>query len=92
MATRPNTDFDNYHDKHLSICDKDAKHDNINKTNDIYLTGPQVRVRIGKLFSLFLIQNILDGSFEYPKHMFKLMSKKIIKKKNTLIKFPYLDL
>ena len=45
-------------------------------------------VRIGKLFSLFLIQNICcgyskepsecDGSFGDPKHMFKSMGKKII--------------
>ena len=51
--------------------------------------GLQIRVRIEKLFSLFLIQNICcgyskepsqwDGSFEHPKHMFKLMGKKIIK-------------
>ena len=51
-------------------------------------TGLQIRVRIGKLFSLFLIQKICcgyskepsqwDGSFEHPKHMFKLMGKKII--------------
>ena len=50
--------------------------------------GLQIRVCIGKLFSLFLIQNICcgyskessqgDGSFEHPKHMFKLMGKKII--------------
>ena len=47
-----------------------------------------MRVRIGKLFSLFVIQNICcgyskepsqgDGSFEHPKHMFELMGKKII--------------
>ena len=53
------------------------------------LPGLQIRVRIGKLFSLFLIQNICcgyskepsqgDGSFEHPQHMFKLMGKKIIK-------------
>ena len=46
------------------------------------------KVCIGKLFSLFLIQNICcgyskepsqsDGSFEHPKHMSKLMGKKII--------------
>ena len=46
-------------------------------------SGLQIRVRIGKLFSLFLIQNISceyskDGSFEHPKHMFKLMGKKIL--------------
>ena len=50
--------------------------------------GLQIRVRIGKLFSLFLIQNIScgyskepsqrDGSFEHPQLMFKLMGKKII--------------
>ena len=54
------------------------------------ITGLQIRVRIGKLFSLFLIQNICcgyskelsqwEGSFEHPKHMFKLMGKKIIKR------------
>ena len=50
--------------------------------------GLQIRVHIGKLFSSFLIQNICcgysnepsqgDGSFEHPKHMFKLMDKKLI--------------
>ena len=55
----------------------------------IHISGLQIRVRIGKLFSLFLVQNICcgypkepsqwDGSFEHPKHMFKLMGKKIIK-------------
>ena len=45
--------------------------------------GLQIRMRIGKLFSLFLMQNICcgyskepsqwDGSFEHPKHMFKSM-------------------
>ena len=49
----------------------------------------QIIVCIGKLFSLFLIQNICfgyskessqgDGSFEHPKHMLKLMGKKMIK-------------
>ena len=49
---------------------------------------PQIRVRNWKLFFLFLNQNICcgyskepshrDGSFEHPKHMFKLMDKKII--------------
>ena len=51
------------------------------------LSGLQIKVRIGKLFSLFLVQNIScgfskepsqrDGSFEHPKHMLKLMGKKI---------------
>ena len=51
-------------------------------------SGLQTRVRCGILFSLFLIQNICygyskepspwDGSLEHPKHMFKLMVKKII--------------
>ena len=51
--------------------------------------GLQIRMRIGKLFSLFLIQNICcwyskepsqwDISFEHLKHMFKLTGKKIIK-------------
>ena len=55
----------------------------------LHAAGLQIRVRIGKLFSLFLIRNIrcgyakepsqLDGSFEHPKHVFKLMGKKIIK-------------
>ena len=54
-------------------------------------SGPQIRVRNLKLFFLFLNQNICcgyskepsqwDGSFEHPKHMFKLMNKKI----NTLL-------
>ena len=55
----------------------------------IYMySGLQIIVYIGKLFSLFLIQNICcgyskepsqwDGSFECPKHMFGLMGKKII--------------
>ena len=53
-----------------------------------YYSGLHIRVCIGKLFSLFPIQNICcgyskepsqwDGSFEHPKHMFKLMGKKII--------------
>ena len=56
--------------------------------NLCYNAGLQMRVRIGKLLSLFLIQNIWcgywkkpsqwDGSFEPPKHMFNLMGKKII--------------
>ena len=33
-----------------------------------------------------------DGSFEHPKHMFKLLDKKIIKLKRKFIKNPYLDL
>ena len=51
-------------------------------------TGPQMRVHNWKLFFLFLSQNICCGyskepshrgdSFEHPKHMFKLMEKKII--------------
>ena len=50
-------------------------------------TGLKIRVCIGKLFSLFPIQNICcgyskepsqsDGSFEHPKHMFKFVGKKI---------------
>ena len=49
--------------------------------------GPQIRERNRKLFFLFLNQNICCGyskelsrwdcSFEHPKHMFKLMGKKI---------------
>ena len=52
------------------------------------VSGLQIRVCIGKLFPLFLIQNICcgyskessqwDGSFEHPKHMFKLIGKEII--------------
>ena len=48
----------------------------------------QLRVRNGKLFFLFLNQNICcgyskepsrgDGSFEHPQHIFELMDKKII--------------
>ena len=50
-------------------------------------SGLQIRVCAGKLFFLFLNQNICcgyskepshwDGSFEHPKHMFKLMGKEI---------------
>ena len=49
--------------------------------------GPQIGVRNWKLFFLFLNQNICcgyskeprwDGSFQHPKHMFKLMDKKIM--------------
>ena len=53
--------------------------------NDKYMyhAGLQIRVCIGKLFSLFLMQNICCGyskePFEHPKHMFKLLDKKIIK-------------
>ena len=57
-------------------------------TEDGIKAGLQIRVRIWKLFFLFLNQNIRcgyskepsqwDGSFEHPKHMFKLMIKKII--------------
>ena len=53
------------------------------------VTGFQIRVCIGKLFSLFLIQNICCGYSQ--KHMFQLMGKKI--NLNLMqIKFPYLDL
>ena len=51
--------------------------------------GIQIRVHIRILSSLFLIQNIWcgyskepshwDSPLEYPKHMFKLMGKKLIK-------------
>ena len=54
----------------------------------LYYSGLQIRVRTWILFFLFLNQNICcayskepsqwDGSFEYPKHMVKLMDKKII--------------
>ena len=50
-------------------------------------SGLQIRVRTGKLFFFFRNQNICcgyskepsqwDGSFEHPKHMFKLMAKEI---------------
>ena len=39
-------------------------------------SGLRIREHIGKLFSLFLIQNICCG---FSKHMFKSMGKKIIK-------------
>ena len=52
-------------------------------------SGLWIRVCTGNLFSLFLIQNICcgyskgpsqwDGSFEHPKHWFKLMGKKKIR-------------
>ena len=58
---------------------------------------PQIRVSNWKLLFLFLNQNICcgyskepsqwDGSFEHPKHTFKLMDKKIIailRRKNCL--------
>ena len=51
-------------------------------------SGPQISECNGKLFFLFLNQNIYcgyskepshgDGSLEHPKHMFKLIGKKII--------------
>ena len=51
--------------------------------------GPPDQSAYWKIISLFLIQNICcgyskepsqrDGSFEHPKHMFKIMGKKIIK-------------
>ena len=54
----------------------------------LHFPGPQIRVRNWKLFFLFLNQNICcgyseepshrDGSFEHPRHMFRLMDKKII--------------
>ena len=54
----------------------------------LHYQGLQIRVHIGKLFSFFLIQNIScvyskepsqsDSSFEHPKHMIKLIGKKII--------------
>ena len=55
--------------------------------SELVITGVQIRVRTGKLFFLFLNQNICcgyskepsqrDGSFEHPKHMFKLTGKEI---------------
>ena len=77
-----------YSERELSDSLLGAWLDNLNKIL-VPGTGLQIRVRIGKLFSLFLIQNICCGyskelsrsdvSFEHPKHMFKLISKKIIK-------------
>ena len=70
-------------------------------THEVLESGFQIRVGIGNLFSLSRIQNICcgyskepsqgNGSFQPPKHMFKLMGKKIVKI-FTQIKFPYLDL
>ena len=69
--------------------------------DEICLTGLQIRVRNEKLFFLFLNQNIWcgyskepshwDGSFEHPKHMFKLMDKKIIAilRWQILLNWPY---
>ena len=64
-------------------------------------SGLQIRVRNWILFFLFLNQNICcgyskessqwDGSFEHPKHMFKLMDKKIIEILRLLF-FAYLAL
>ena len=63
--------------------------------------GPQLRVCNWKLFFLFLNQNICcgyskepsweDSSIEHPKHMFKLMDKKIITilRKLFLFNWPY---
>ena len=64
-------------------------------------TGPKIWVRNEKLFFLFLKQNICcgyskepshwDGSFEHPKHMYKLMDKKIIAilRWKILLNWPY---
>ena len=62
----------------------------------IHKAGLQIRVCNRKLFFLFLNQNICcgcskepsrrDNSFEHPKHMYKLMDKKII----TLLPLKYL--
>ena len=44
-------------------------------------SGLQIKVYIGKLFSLFCIQNICcmySKEPSHPKHMFKLMGKKLI--------------
>ena len=56
------------------------------KSENCY-SGPKIRVCNWKLFFSFLNQNICcgyskepsqwDGSFEHPKHIFKLMDKKI---------------
>ena len=71
------------------------------RTNFEGKTGPHIRVCHWKLFFLFLNQNICfwywkepsrwDGSFEHPKHMFKLMDKKIITilRKSFLLNWPY---
>ena len=63
------------------------KANTVNLLKYLNASGLQIKVRIGKLFSLFLIQNIccgyskepspLDSSVEHPKHMLKLMGKKI---------------
>ena len=55
----------------------------------IITPGLQIQMHNGKLFFLFLYQNICcgyakkpsqrDGSFEHPKHMFKLMGKKMMR-------------
>ena len=52
------------------------------------LTGLQIRVRIGKIFSLFLIQIVCcgyskepsqcEGSLQHQKHIFELIGKEII--------------
>ena len=65
------------------------------------VTGPQIRVRNWKLFFLLLNKNICcgcskepsqwDGSFEHPRHMFKLMDREIIAILHwkTLLNWPY---
>ena len=63
--------------------------DQLQADQDLH-SGPELRVRNRKLFFLFLNQNICcgyskepsqwDGSFEHPKHMFRVLNKKIIAK------------
>ena len=66
--------------------------------SNLILSGLLISLHTGKLFFLFLNQNICcgcskepsqqDGSFEHPKHMFKLIGKEInaiLAAKNILI-------
>ena len=72
----------------FTVCEKNAELWWCSSILQEHYPGPQIRVGNGKLFFLFLNQNICygyskepshwDGSFEHPKHMFKLMDKKII--------------
>ena len=73
---------------HLYPYFKYTSSEDSDESVQIHLTGPQIRVCNWKLFFLFFNHNICcgyskepsqwDGSFEHPKHMFKLMDKKII--------------
>ena len=90
--------YTNISNQHQSKCfHKNWKNNNtIFHLNKFLSAALQIRVRNGKLFFFFLIQNIgcgyskepsqWDGSFEHPQHMFKLMGKKILtllRKKNA---------